>query len=196
LITELNAIFSDIGTLKEPDINCPDIDYTDVDLWFDQIQLTKKSLSLQNILRYLQQTNQYNFSINNRLYLLDKLHSPVISLVGNLKPNFLNTLMPLSEEHNQQVDLCLAVYHQIIRVYAIILHEHIKNKNKAWLFHKSLDSKIALTIQRLIRYLSQIILTEFEVYRQSNKNSWEKLYVLFLIETIILMIPLLINKLQ
>lgn len=179
MITELNIIFSDIGNLKEPDINCPDISYIEVDSWFDQIQLTNKPDSLQKILSYLEQTNQYNLASKKRLYLLDKLNTPVISLIGNLKSNFLNTLMPLSTKNNQQVDLCLAVYRQIICAYSIILREQLASKDKSWLLHKSLDIKISLSIQRLVRYLSQIILSEFEVYRQSNNNSWEKLYSLF-----------------
>jgi len=180
LITELELIFSEVGSLKEPDINCPDMGHIEVDSWFDQIQFSKKSLSLQKILSQLEQTNQYQLAINKRLYLLDKLHSPVISLIGSLKPDFLNTLMPLNHNQNQQVDLCLCVYHQIIRAYSIILQEQIIKKNKTWLFHHSLDSKITLVIQRLVRYLSQIILSEFEVYRQPNKETWEKLYTLYI----------------
>ena len=86
----------------------------------------------------------------------------------------------MSHEFNQQLNLCISVYSQIVRAYATILQQQITDKNKTWLFHKSLDTKIALTIQRLIRYLSQIILSEFEVYRQANKNIWEKLYILFI----------------
>jgi len=179
MMTELNIIFSDIDDLKEPDIKCPDTKKILVDSWFDKIRLTDRVSALQKIYYYLEQTNQYILPVHERLYLLEKLHTPVISLVGNLKPKFLNTLMPLSEKNNKQVDLCITIYHQIILAYSIILQEQLVNKNKSWLFSGSLDTKIALSIQRLIRYLSQIVLTEFEVYRQSDKIIWEQLYELF-----------------
>ncbi|MFK5893062.1 MAG: hypothetical protein QM504_07560 [Pseudomonadota bacterium] len=179
MITQLNIVFPDIDALKEPDINCPDISRIGVDKWFNQIPLTSQTQALQLINNYLELYNQYHLPINERLYLLEKLHTPVISLVGNLKPHFLNTLMPLSVENNQQVDMCLSIYHQLITAYAIILHEQLINKKKSWSFLRSLDTQIALTIQRLIRYLSQVVLTEFEVYRQSEKSVWEKLYILF-----------------
>ncbi len=87
--------------------------------------------------------------------------------------------MPLSSKNNDQVNLCLSIYLQLILAYSIILQEQLINKKKSWSFLRSLDTKIALSIQRLIRYLSQVVLTEFEVYRQSEKIIWEKLYILF-----------------
>jgi len=179
MIYELKKIFSDIGSLKKPDISCPDCTQIEIDLWFDKIHLTNKVKALQEISNFLKRSNHYILPIDERQYLLEKIHTPVISLVGNLKPEFLNTLMPLSKTHNQYVDLCISIYQQIILAYSIILHEQIINKKKSWLFHGSLDAKIAISMQRLIRYLSQIVLTEFEVYRQADKIIWEKLYVLF-----------------
>ncbi|MFK5986882.1 MAG: hypothetical protein QM479_15855 [Pseudomonadota bacterium] len=179
MFTELNIVFSQINNLKTPDINCPDMGQAEIELWFDQIRLTDQVQSLKTIFEFLKKANSYQVTLNQRIFLLEKLHTPVLSLVGNLKPHFLNTQMPLSAENNQQVDLCLSVYKQFIQAYAIILHEQLINKKKSWSFLKSLDAQIAFTIQRLIRYLSQIVLTEFEVYRQSEKEIWDQLYTLF-----------------
>jgi cyclic-di-GMP-binding protein len=179
MIHELKIIFSDIGRLKKPDILCPDCSQIGIDSWFDNIHLTDKVKALQGISSFLKQSNHYILPIDERLSLLEKIHTPVISLVGNVKPQFLNTLMPLSVKDNKLVDLCLSIYQQIILAYSIILHEQLINKKKSWLFHKSLDTQITLSIQRQIRYLSQIVLTEFEVYRQADKAIWEKLYILF-----------------
>jgi hypothetical protein len=179
VISELKLVFDEIGTLKEEDINAPDLTQEGVEQWFNQIRLTDQSQALQQILDYLIITNQYIYPIDNRRYLIEKLHLPTISLVGNLKPKYLDSLMPLSKENNSQVDLCVLVYQQLVLAYSIILNEQLANKNKTWLFLKSLDTKMALSIQRIIRYLSQIVLTEFEIYRDSNGLVWKKLYSLF-----------------
>ncbi len=179
MFSELNVIFSQIAALNIPDINCPDVSEEKVETWFKTLHLTDQEQSLTTISDYLEKTNKYQLPISERIFLLEKLQAPVISLVGNLKPKFLNTQIPLNKKSNQRIDLCLKVYQEFVSAYSIILQEQLINKKKSWSFLKSLDSKITLTIQRLIRFLSQIVLTEFEVYRQSDKEIWDKLYTLF-----------------
>jgi len=179
LINKLHYLFDDIGVLNAPGLDAFDSSKAGIDLWFSRLYLTNGQQSAEEIYQFLLKVSTYRIPLKERLYLLETIHTPVISMIGNLKPSFLNTHLPLNEEHKKVVSLCLGIYHKIVLNYTIILREQVQEKRKSWSFLLGLDSKIALTMQRMIRYLSQIILTEFEIYTQSNRKVWEKLYLLY-----------------
>lgn len=179
MINNLYYLFDEIGVLNQPLVDEFDSSRVGIDRWFDKLHLTNGRQSAEQIYTVLGKVSGYKIPLKDRLYFLEKIHTPVISMIGNLKPSFLNTHLPLTEEHQKTVKLCLGIYHKIILNYTIILREQVQEKRKSWSFLLRLDSKIALTIQRMIRYLSQIILTEFEIYAQTSRKVWEKLYLLY-----------------
>jgi len=179
LINHLSYLFDEIGILTEPGVDGLDTSKVGVDSWFSHLHMTNGRESAEQIYAVLLKVGSYKIPIKERLYFLDTIHTPVISLIGNLKPSYLNTQLPLVEQHKNTVSLCLDIYHKIVLNYSIILREQVQEKRKSWSFLLGIDSKIALTMQRMIRILSQIILTEFEIYDQTSSKVWEKLYQLY-----------------
>jgi len=179
MINNLHYLFDEIGVLNEPALDEMDFSKAGVDQWFSGLRLTNGRQSAEEILAVLGKISRYKIPLKDRQYFLETIHTPVISLIGNIKPSFLNTRLPLNEQHQTTVKLCLGIYHKIVLNYCIILREQVQEKRKSWSFLLGIDSKIALTMQRMVRFLSQIILTEFEIYAQTDRRVWEKLYLLY-----------------
>jgi len=179
LINNLHYLFDEIGVLKEPTEGGFDSSKIGVEQWFSHLHMTNGRDSAEQISAVLSQLSSEKILLKDRLYFLETIHTPVISMIGNLKPSYLNTQLPLVEQHKDTVNLCLDIYHKIVLNYSIILREQVQKKRKSWSFLIGIDSKIALTMQRMIRILSQIVLTEFEIYDQTSSKVWEKLYQLY-----------------
>ena len=175
----LNCIFNDLKKLKNPDLNCNDIYKVSIDEWFGNLRLINTYEVLEHVTTFLQQTNQYKFPTKDRIYLLEKLQVPIFSLVEEVKTGFLNTNLPLTAENNEHIHLCLTIYEQFIQAYSIILCDQLNNTNRLSSLLNYINNNIILTFQRIIRYTSLIILTNFELYQLVDNSLWNKLYNLF-----------------
>ncbi len=179
MLSDLDDVFQSLPVLRKKDFNCLKTGKQDVDQWYEELNHADPVGMLNAFVAFLSNTNQYHLKIEERSYLLEKLHLPVLSLVGNLKIKILQSSMPLSSRHQDMIDLFVLLYNELRISHSLILRQQLEYKNRSWSFLLSIDKKIALTIQRIMRYISQIILTEFEVYREPEKSNWQILFSLF-----------------
>lgn len=159
--------------------NIPELTPEAIDHWCSTLNRTDPQKLLTTFNTILKQSNQQNLKPQNRLYLLEKMHTPVISTIGILKKTLLTAYLPLTREQQYQHQQFISIYRQLIIGYCIILRQKLDKKNKTWSFLLAIDNKIAICIQRLFRYYGQIILTEFELYREPEQYLWQELYTLF-----------------
>ncbi len=176
---KLNDIFEGVLPENKPGIETPDTSKESIDLWFSSIHLTNAEESLAQISAFLKQTNQSVIPLSEREYLLDILHEPIISLAGHLKTKYLDTELPIPGSQRERVNNCIKVYNILINSHAIILHELLEEKENTWSLFKTSDKKTASVIQRITRYLTQVVLTKFEIYSQPSIIVWKKLYSLY-----------------
>jgi len=117
--------------------------------------------------------------LDERKYFLALFYEPVISLAGHIKKDYLDTKFPISAQVRKKVDSCLVVYDLLIICYSIVLYEELEGRKSVWSIVTKNKKQLATVIQPIARYLTQIVLTQFEVYNQPKAIIWEKLYALY-----------------
>ena len=140
-------------------------------VWVDELPLinTEKSWSLLD--DALQQINSLNISTRNRLEVLELLATSVICVAETMKKVFLAKPIPL-RGHNlllatQTVELC----NRMATGYRILADD---------LGHDDLQmSTLTVAIHRALRYLSEILLTNYQVYIQYPEGLWKTINSLY-----------------
>ena len=139
--------------------------------WVDELPLinTEKSWSLLD--DALKQINSLSLSTRNRLETLELLATSVICVAETMKKVFLAKPIPL-RDHNlllasQTVELC----NQMASGYRILADD---------LGHDdSQTSPLTVAIHRSLRYLSEILLTNYQVYIQYPEGLWKTINSLY-----------------
>lgn len=170
------------GELPEKiiDKNTPKVYKKEIDKWFRSIHLTNAEQSLNQMRDFVSTTNYRVFDDeDDRLYLLNLLHEPALSAAAQVKHKYLHTQFPLSETERAYAFCCIHTYQQLIIGHLIILFEQLEQQKSIWKLFKHSQRDIAASLQRITRYLSQIVLTYFEIYDCAPKDVWIKLYTIF-----------------
>ena len=179
--SKLDIIFHDLLPQQERLRGAFDTKKASVDKWFKSLHLINIEETQEQISQVLNEVNQLHIPHDERKYLLDLLYEPVISLAGHIKKSYLDTKFPLAPKEQAKIDQCIRLYEQLIIGHSVILNEFIENRTRLFFSIISGNQKkqLAETIQVITRYLTQIVLTNFEIYNQAPAHIWEKLYALY-----------------
>ncbi|MBF0264931.1 MAG: hypothetical protein HQL46_06625, partial [Gammaproteobacteria bacterium] len=174
---DLDILFENIPKVDK--IKISKLKKPDIERWFKDLRMVNQYKTLKEIEDNLLNTNSLKIEVEERLYLLDLIYEPVISISGHFKKDYLNSNLPLSENKKQKFDQCVRVYEQLVIGYSIILFEQINNK-KLWSFLGSKYKKIHIHIlQAMIRLLSQLVLSYYEIYAHPPATVWKQLLTIF-----------------
>ncbi|MBF0264004.1 MAG: hypothetical protein HQL46_01935 [Gammaproteobacteria bacterium] len=178
---DLEIIYQEIVPQQEKLRGSFDTKKLAVDNWYKSLHLINTAETQERISLVLTEVNQLQVPYDERKYLLDLLYEPVISLAGHVKKTYLDTKFPLAAEDKEKVNNCIKLYNQLIVGHSIILLELVDNRTRRFLsiITGRQKKELAETIQVITRYLTQIVLTNFEVYNQAPSAIWEKLYALY-----------------
>ncbi|MGB5179215.1 MAG: hypothetical protein WBP44_10855 [Gammaproteobacteria bacterium] len=139
--------------------------------WVDELPLINAEKSWSLLDDALQQINSLSISTTKRLDGLELLATSVICVVETMKKVFLAKPIPL-RGHNlalakQTVELC----NQMATGYRILADDLDHDDRQT--------SQLTLAIHRSLRYLSEILLTNYQVYIQYPEGLWKTINSLY-----------------
>ena len=127
----LEQLFKLIQPSQPPGINSVSTEQEKVDEWFSSLNRIDAEGTVKQICFFLEQTNRLIIENDERLYIIEKSHETIISIVGQLKKKYLDGMLPLTEEKQQLVAACIKVYQLMINAQLIVLQSHIKTEKKS-----------------------------------------------------------------
>jgi len=139
--------------------------------WVDDLPLinTEKSWSLLD--DALEQINSLSISTRNRLEALELLATSVICVAEAMKKVFLAKPIPLRGENLQLAKQTVELCNRMATGYRILADD---------LGHDdSQTSPLTVAIHRSLRYLSEILLTNYQVYIQYPEGLWKTINSLY-----------------
>ena len=139
--------------------------------WVDELPLINAEKSWSLLDNALKEINSLSISTKNRLEALELLATSVICVAETMKKAFLAKPIPL-RDHNltlakQTVELC----NQMATGYRILADDLDHNDRQT--------SHLTLAIHRSLRYLSEILLTNYQVYIQYPEGLWKTINSLY-----------------
>ena len=139
--------------------------------WVDELPLINAEKSWSLLDNALKEINSLSISTKNRLEALELLATSVICVAETMKKAFLAKPIPL-RDHNlklarQTVELC----NQMATGYRILADDLDHDDRQT--------SHLTLAIHRSLRYLSEILLTNYQVYIQYPEGLWKTINSLY-----------------
>ncbi|MGB5717027.1 MAG: hypothetical protein WBN81_08025, partial [Gammaproteobacteria bacterium] len=139
--------------------------------WVDELPLINAEKSWSLLVNALKEINSLSISTKNRLEALELLATSVICVAETMKKAFLAKPIPL-RDHNlklarQTVELC----NQMATGYRILADDLDHDDRQT--------SHLTLAIHRSLRYLSEILLTNYQVYIQYPEGLWKTINSLY-----------------
>ena len=168
------------GLLGTPQLSPPDKGAFNtrpkhVDHWLEELPLADTGECGRLIFNTLKEVNQLDISKKERLYLLSTLTAPSLNVLRVLKRHYVEQTLPLSAKNKAVAELSIALTAEIAMGYKIIIEQ-------SWTSSLSILSRrsIAESIHLAIYYLSQMLLTAYQIYIEHPTNTWMHIHQLFL----------------
>ena len=139
--------------------------------WVDELPLINTEKSWLLLDDALEQINSLSISTRNRLEALELLATSVICVAEAMKKNILAKPIPLRGQNlllaKQTVELC----NRMATGYRILADDLGHNDSQT--------SSLTVAIHRSLRYLSEILLTNYQVYIQYPEGLWRTINSLY-----------------
>ncbi|MEN8205699.1 MAG: hypothetical protein ABFS24_06780 [Pseudomonadota bacterium] len=139
--------------------------------WVDELPLINTGKSWALLEDALKQINSLSIPTRNRHETLELLATSVVCVTETMKKVFLAKPIPLKGNNlllaTQTVELCK----QMATGYRILVDDLGHNDSQA--------SHLALAIHRSLRYLSEILLTNYQLYIQYPEGLWKTINSLY-----------------
>jgi hypothetical protein len=164
-----------IPQLHRPDKSAFDTRAKHVDAWLGELPLGDTGECGRLIFNTLKEVNTLDISKKERLYLLRALTDPSLNILRVLKRHYVEHTLPLSAKNKSIAELSIALTAEIAVGYKIII-EQSWTSNVTILSRRSLAESIHLAIF----YLSQMLLTAYQIYIEHPVNTWMHIHQLFL----------------
>jgi hypothetical protein len=164
-----------IPQLQTPDKGAFNTRPKHVDLWLGELPLADTGECGRLIFNTLKEVNQLDIAKKERLYLLSAITEPALNILRVLKRHYVEHTLPLSAKNKSIAELSIALSAEIAMGYKIIIEQ-------SWTSNLSLFSRrsIAEAIHLTIYYLSQMLLTAYQIYVEHPANTWMHIHQLFL----------------
>jgi cyclic-di-GMP-binding protein len=139
--------------------------------WVENLPLVNIELSAGQLEFGLSEINSVELSSRDRIEALELLTAPVMHVTKALEKKYLGKRFPLGKDHlrksNQVIDLYLAM----ATGYKLLIASLDRETNA--------DPRLATPMQRAIRYLSESLISSYQIYSQHRTGIWEDLHTLY-----------------
>ena len=141
--------------------------------WVDELPLINTGKSWALLEDALQQINSLNISTRNRHETLELLATSVVCVAETMKKVFLAKPIPLKGNNlllaTQTVELC----NQMATGYRILTDDLNRDDSQT--------SHLTVAIHRSLRYLSEVLLTNYQLYIQYPEGLWKTINSLYVL---------------
>ena len=142
--------------------------------WIDALPRANLGETAKQLYTVLQQTNQLNYSYQERINFLETLREPVDYVTRSMKKHFIGVSFPLTEKSQQIAFITKELYSCMATGYKIALEDMLA-KNLI-IFNKK---PLATLTHRSISYIGQYFLTAYQSYSPFLNKHWDELHKLY-----------------
>ena len=142
--------------------------------WIDALPRANLGETAKQLYTVLQQTNQLNYSYQERINFLETLREPVDYGTRSMKKHFIGVSFPLTEKSQQIAFITKELYSCMATGYKIALEDMLA-KNLI-IFNKK---PLATLTHRSISYIGQYFLTAYQSYSPFLNKHWDELHKLY-----------------
>jgi hypothetical protein len=142
-----------------------------VQAWVDDLPLLNTLKTLELVNGALDQTNRLSIPPQQRHVVLELLSTSVMCISDALKKGFLGKQLPLPADSVRQAELATELCNRMACGYRIVVDDAGTSEAQRPL--------LCTAIHRAIRYLSEILLTNYQVYAPQPAGLWGIIHALF-----------------
>ncbi len=145
-----------------------------VEAWIAQLPMGNVGETARQVFGALHESNRLHISWNERYQLLEALRGPVAYIGQALHKRFTGLTFPLQPKTQRIANLATELYNEMALGYEIAIEDMLSR-------HFLFRDRRALTIMlhRALRYLNRVLLTAYQVYSPSPRNTWANLHSLY-----------------
>lgn len=139
--------------------------------WIDQLPLLNTARTAELVSGALAQINTHNIPATQRLAALDLFTTPVLCAADGLKKTFIGKPVPLQGIAQKHATQTIELYNLMATGYRILADDLGSDDSQQQL--------LATAIHRALRYLSEILLTSYQIYVQYPDGLWSIMHALY-----------------
>lgn len=162
-----------LPTLVEPGERL-DMHPKSINAWLKQLPRANTGECAKQINDILFRINHFEIPVNARHTLMTELSVAVAEISNTIAQHYANKPLPLSPKNRQIAELAIVLNYEMA-ISSQILVEHYWSDSLN-LFNRK---KVSQAIHQAIYYLSQVLLTCFEIYRDTPPNSWINIHQMY-----------------
>ena len=142
--------------------------------WINALPRANLGETAKQIYTVLQQTNQLNYSYQDRMRFLETLREPVDYVTLSMKKHFIGVSFPLPDKSQQIASITKELYACMATGYKIALEDMLANN--LIIFNKT---PLATLTHRSITYTGQHLLAAYQSYSPFSDENWDELHKLY-----------------
>lgn len=145
-----------------------------VETWISQLPMGNVGETARQVFGALHESNRLRISWDERYRLLEALREPVGYIGQALHKRFTGLTFPLQPKTQRIANLATELYSEMALGYKIAIEDMLA---RSFLFR----NRRALTVMlhRALRYLNRVLLTSYQVYAPSPRETWADLHRLY-----------------
>ena len=142
--------------------------------WVDELPVANMSLSTRLLHDFLQQSNKLEMSAQKRLSFLELLRACYLVMEDDLYSRLMTSGFPKSEIEHKIYHILVSIQKELAIAYWIVVKEQTR-RELSWFQSK----ETALVIQRVIKGLSNIVLSQYVMNLPIHEWVWIDLHSLY-----------------
>jgi hypothetical protein len=143
--------------------------------WLSDLPLADTGECARRIYNVLREINRLEIPKRERLTIMDAVREPLLNISQVLKRHYLNQNLPLSPKNTKIAELSIELDLEAAIGYKIIVEENWTGKLN--IFNRKDTIK---AIHHAMYYLSNALLTTYEIYGNPPPNVWIQIHQLYL----------------
>ncbi len=156
---------------KKPGENDFDTNPAAVKQWIEDLPIINTGKSQELLDQALEEINTLDISPTDRYAAMELLSIPVLCVTEALKNKILGKHVPLLNKHLARARQCLELYNRMATAYKIMAADLGRMSGK--------KQQLATAIHRAIRYSSECLLTNYQIYLQYPAGLWKSIHTLY-----------------
>jgi hypothetical protein len=140
-------------------------------IWVENLPLVNIELSVGRLEFGLSEINSVELSPGDRFEALELLTTPVTHVTRSLEKKYLCKRFPLGADHLNKSTQAIGLYLAMATGYKLLVAALDRGTNA--------DARLATPMQRAIRFLSEALITSYQIYSQHRAGIWEDLHTLY-----------------
>jgi len=145
-----------------------------VEAWISQLPMGNVGETARQVFGALHETNRLHLSWKERYQLLEALRGPVGYVSQALHQRFTGLTLPLQPKTQRIANLAIELHGEMALGYKIAIEDMLRC---SFLF-RSRRALVVMT-HRAIRYLNRVLLTSYQIYAPSPRETWADLHRLY-----------------